>query len=74
MPIGASVLRRKRLVRLHLKEDPRSIEGVLVGEDARHYRLANAKMLSAVRREDDTPIDGEAWWPRADVLYVQVLG
>lgn len=65
---------RKRLVKLHLKNDPRSVEGVLVRWDGTHYHLENARILMSARREDDVPIDAGAWWPRADVLFVQVLG
>lgn len=59
-------------MRLHLKSDPRSVEGILLGEDARHYRLVNAKILHAPVAPVE--LDGEAWWPLKDVLFLQVLG
>lgn len=63
---------RKRLVRLHLAESRQSFEGVLVGVDARHYRLANVKQIEDAGRTLEP--EGEAWVPRERVLYVQVLG
>lgn len=62
------------VVRLHLKNDPRSVEGVLVRWDDTHYYFENGRLLLNTRREDDVPIDGCAWWQRKDVLYLQVLG
>ena len=66
------MLLRKRLVRLHLVDQNRSFEGVLVGMDANHYRLANPKQLESAERSFE--LQGEAWVPRDRVLYVQVLG
>lgn len=66
------MLRRKRLVRLHLASDERSIEGILVGQDVGHYRLANAKMLESADRTLE--LSGEVWVQRERVLLVQVLG
>jgi hypothetical protein len=68
------MLRRTRLVRLHLTNDERSVEGILVGIKAGHYVLANAKILVDSNREHDIPVDGQDWWPRERVLHVQVLG
>lgn len=65
--------RRTRVVRLHLKNDPRSIEGVLVHADRMHYILQNARILVSSRREQDTELDGRTWWPREDVFHVQEL-
>lgn len=61
-------------MRLHLKKDARTIEGYLAGVTRDHYELVNAKILVSAARERDVDVDGEVWWPRADVLYVQVLG
>ena len=63
-----------KLVRLHLRDDPRSVEGVLIGEKAGHYVLAKAKILMDSNREHDIPVDGEDWWLRERVLHVQVIG
>ena len=61
-------------MRLHLKKDARSIEGYLSAVTRDHYELVNARILISTSRESDQAIDGEAWWPRADVLYIQVIG
>lgn len=65
--------RRQRLVRLHLKNDPRSVEGVLVHADRMHYILLSARILVSTRREEDAALDGRTWWPREDVFHVQEL-
>lgn len=65
--------RRTRLVRLHLKNDPRSVEGILVHADRLHYILSNARIIVATSRERDTELDGKTWWPREDVFHVQEL-
>lgn len=65
--------REKRVVRLHLKNDPRSIEGILYHEDQRHYYLFNAKVIVSTHREKDTELDGKTWWPRTDVFHVQEI-
>ncbi len=61
-------------MRLHLKNDPRTIEGYLAAVTREHYELVNTKILISPVRERDVDVDGQVWWPRADVLYVQVLG
>ncbi len=63
---------RKRRVRIHLKDETRSLEGIWVGYAAGHYRLVAAEQLEEIGRT--IPVDGEAWIPRERVLYVQVLG
>jgi hypothetical protein len=63
---------RKRRVRLHLKDENRSLEGIWVGMGAGHYRLAAAMQLEAIDRTIE--LEGEAWIPRERVLYLQVLG
>ncbi len=68
------MFRRKRLVRLHLKNDPRAVEGIVTHVDADHYYLENARLIVSTVREQDVPVDGRMWWPRKDVLYVQELG
>jgi hypothetical protein len=66
------MLRRKRVVRLHLVDSHASFEGVLLGVDANHYRLANVKQLESSERTIE--LAGDAWVPRSRVLYVQVVG
>lgn len=61
-----------RLVRLHLKDENRSLEGVWIGLDASHYRLANVSQLETLDRTIE--LEGEVWVPRERVLHVQVLG
>jgi hypothetical protein len=51
--------------------DGRSVEGILLGRSAGHYRLAQAKLIEAPDRSH--PI-GETWVPTGRVLMVQVLG
>jgi len=68
------VFRRKRLVRLHLKNDPRTVEGICTDVDRDHYYVENARLIVSTAREQDVPVDGRTWWPRKDVLYVQELG
>lgn len=68
-------MRRVRgLVRLHMKKDPRSFEGLLVGSIDGHYQLTNAKFLQDANREHDVAIDGETFVPKSDVHYVQKVG
>lgn len=64
--------RRKRLVRVHLRDDGPSLEGVLLGVERGHYRLAAGKHLESEGRTHD--LAGETWVPRANVLYLQVIG
>lgn len=63
---------RKRRVRLHLKDEDRSLEGIWVGMAAGHYRLAAVQQLEDHDRS--FAVEGEAWVPRDRVLYLQVLG
>jgi hypothetical protein len=62
------------LVRLHMKKDPRSFEGLLVEIVENHYRLANARLLLNTNRGDDVPIDGDSFVRLDDVHYVQKVG
>lgn len=64
--------RKRRLLRLHLEGNQPSIEGVFLGFEAGHYRLANARLVEAPDRT--ISLEGEAWIPRARVLHGQVLG
>jgi hypothetical protein len=60
-----------RRVRLHFKNENRSLEGVWVGMAAGHYRIAKPEQIEAVDRTLE--LEGEAWVPREDVMLLQVL-
>jgi hypothetical protein len=60
--------RRARFVRLHM--DGASMEGLLLGRDADHYRLANVTLLKEAAK---VQLDGEQWVPVERVIFVQVL-
>jgi hypothetical protein len=62
-----------RSVRLHLKDDPRTVEGILTHTDADHYYLAHARLIISTVRGQDVPFDGRTWWPRKDVLCLQEI-
>lgn len=64
--------RKRRLLRLHLEGDQPSIEGIFLGLEAGHYRLANGQLLEAADRTIE--LRGETWVPRERVLHCQVLG
>jgi len=49
-----------------------TVEGLFLGFEADHYRLANARHVQS--GDDPIALDGEAWIPRARVLYAQKLG
>lgn len=73
--------KRPRLVRLHLEGDRPSYEGVLLGLEAGHYRLANGRLLLDAERtfdQDGDSLDGqrfsETWVPFGHVLHLQVVG
>ena len=63
--------RGKRRVRLHLRGDDPSVEGILLGRYAGHYVLLTATMLE----DEDTsvPLDGTVEVPAGNVVFVQVL-
>lgn len=63
---------RRRLVRLHLEDPAPSIEGVLVGVVAGHYRLLKPELLEATDRTSQ--LDGELWVLKSRVVFVQVIG
>jgi hypothetical protein len=66
------VLKRKtRLLRLHFDGKP-SIEGIFLGFEAGHYRLANAQLL--LEDPARTVELGDTWVPRDRVLHIQRLG
>lgn len=65
------MVRRKRLVRLHLDGDKPSLEGILAGQPAGHYRLLKPVMLRAAGQSDE--LDGELLVPRERVVFVQEL-
>lgn len=65
-------LLRRRLVRLHLIEPFPSIEGILVGARDGHYRLLKPALLESKDRSQE--LEGEAWVPKKNVIFVQRLG
>jgi hypothetical protein len=72
---------RTHLVRLHLHSDQPSFEGILLGLESGHYRLANAVMIVTAEQtinQSGSSRDGQQFteiWVRADrVLHLQVVG
>jgi hypothetical protein len=55
-----------------MKDKDFSLEGVLLGFDRGHYRLAAGKHMEAADRS--LPLEGETWVPRENVVYAQVIG
>jgi len=69
------LLRRKRLVRLHLEVAdgrPDTVEGVRLGVWGGHYVLALPKVLEAQDRTH--ALQGVLEVPRSRVIFCQVLG
>lgn len=60
-----------RSVRLHLRDDPRTVEGILTHIDADHYYVTHSRLIVSSVREHDVPFDGVTWWPRRSILCVQ---
>jgi hypothetical protein len=66
--------RVRGLVRLHLRRDPRSVEGICVGIVEGHYELVRSRFLNDSNPEhDDPPFDGTTFWREDEVLLVQRL-
>lgn len=62
----------KRRVRLHLKDNAPSLDGILVGTVDGHYVLKVAKV---VKNADETiSLGGDVEVPRSNVLFLQRLG
>lgn len=74
LPLDAEPELALGLVRLHQRKERGSLEGLLLGVTAGHYRLTNAKLLVDTNREHDVKLDGEVYVPCGDVLYVQKVG
>jgi hypothetical protein len=68
--LKVSVLRRRYLVRLHIEGQEFSLEGVLVGIEAGHYKLANARHIESPTESRN--LTGITWTPRERVLFCQV--
>lgn len=49
-----------------------TLEGVFLGFEADHYRLAAAVHVRS--DGEGIPLDGEAWIPQTRVLYAQIVG
>jgi hypothetical protein len=65
---------RKRMVRVHFKKgvSDASVQGILVAQRGGHYVIANASHLEDAGASFN--LDGEAWIPRENVLYLQPVG
>jgi len=66
------LLLRRRLVRLHLVDPFPSIEGILISAFDGHYRLKKVELIEGTERTQN--LEGEAWVPKARVIFVQRLG
>jgi hypothetical protein len=64
---------RRRRVRLHLKNNAPSIDGLLVGTVDGHYHLKIARLVTA-GDDADVQLDGDIEVPRLNVLFLQRLG
>lgn len=62
---------RRRLVRLHQLDPAPSIEGILVGIHAGHYRLIKPQVVETTDRVHEA--GAEVWVPRERVVFLQVL-
>lgn len=63
---------RKRRVRLHfLEKDAPSVEGILCGTVAGHYRLRLPSILQSVGQT--MSVEGELWVPKARVFLIETL-
>jgi hypothetical protein len=63
---------KKRRVRVHLKDNAPSIEGVLVANVDGHYLLKVPKVLNGT--DETISLNGEVEIPRKNVLFIQRLG
>lgn len=68
--LKVALFRRRYLVRLHIEGQEFSLQGVLVGIEAGHYKLANARHI--VSPDESQNLTGIVWQPRERVLYCQV--
>lgn len=65
-------LRRKRRVRIHfLEKDAPTVEGVLVGSWAGHWRLKLPAILETVGRT--VPVDDELLVPKGRVFLIEIV-
>ena len=48
-----------------------SLEGILVGIDSGHYRIARPTLIETLERSHE--LAGEVWVERRKVLFLQVL-
>jgi len=60
-------------VRLHLKNNAPSIDGLLIGTVDGHYLLKVARLVKA-GDDPDLQLDGDVEVPRSNVLFLQRLG
>lgn len=66
------MIRRKRMVRLHMAGDAPSLEGVFCGFWAGHYRLRIASVMAGADKTIE--LEGpESRVPKERVVFMQVL-
>jgi hypothetical protein len=63
---------RKRRVRIHLKDNAPSIEGILCAVVNGHYLLKAPRILKGA--DDSISLTGDVEVPRSNVLFLQRLG
>ena len=63
------------MLRVHVavpdRKELASIEGIFVGVEAGHYRLAAARHIEGEQQSE--PLKGETWIPEARVFYAQAV-
>ena len=64
--------RRRRRIRLHMKDQGPSLEGLLIGREAGCYRLAIVEVKESPGRSHT--LDGEVMVPATNVAFYQLLG
>ena len=62
---------RKRRVRLHLKDNSPSLDGILVGFVDGHYLLKVARLVKSA--EETISLEGDIEVPKRNVLFLQRL-
>lgn len=62
---------KPRMVRLHLKDEAPSLEGILTGKPNGFYKIIKPELIHAER--ENLALEGEVWIPEKQVLFVQVL-
>jgi hypothetical protein len=66
--------KQHRKVRIHMKGDGPSIEGVLAGRTRREYILWAPKVLTGEDEHPEVEVSGHVEIPRENVQWYQVVG